>query len=84
VTDASPLITYNNLYTNVLNLELGVPTLGVTAENNWWGSSDVDTIAASIWDGVDDPALGLVDFEPYAMDPFDLDVPEQEAGFSRE
>jgi parallel beta-helix repeat protein len=76
VTDASPLITYNNLYTNVLNLELNASTLGVTAENNWWGSSDDNTIAASILDGVDDPALGFVDFEPYAIDPFDLDVPE--------
>lgn len=76
VTDASPRITYNNLYTNVLNLELTSSTLGVTAEHNWWGSCDVNAIAASIWDGVDDPALGLVDFEPYATDPFDLDVPQ--------
>jgi hypothetical protein len=83
VTDASPLIAYNNLYTNMLNLQLEASTLGVTAENNWWGSADADAIAASIWDGVDDPALGFVDFEPYATGPFDLDVPEWEAGFSR-
>jgi hypothetical protein len=75
VTDASPLIAYNNLCTNGLNLQLEASTLGVTAENNWWGSADVDTIAASIWDGGDDPALGFVDFEPYATDPFDLEVP---------
>jgi parallel beta-helix repeat protein len=84
VTDASPLIAYNNLYTNTFNLQLEASTLGVTAENNWWGSADADAIAASIWDGVDDPALGFVDFEPYALDPCDLDVPEYEAGFSRE
>jgi hypothetical protein len=25
--------------------------------------------------GEHDPALGLVDYEPYALQPFDLDVP---------
>jgi hypothetical protein len=47
----------------------------MSAEGNWWGSSDAATIDQSIWDGKDDPALGLVDYEPYALQPFALDVP---------
>jgi parallel beta-helix repeat protein len=76
VTDAFPLITYNNLSANLFNLQLEGSALGVTAKNNWWGSSEIETIKDSIWDGSDDPALGLVDFEPYAMDAFELDIPE--------
>jgi hypothetical protein len=75
-TDASPIITNNNMYANVWNIELEASVRGVTAENNWWGSADTATIAGSILDGNDDPTLGFVDFEPYAMEAFDLDVPE--------
>ena len=56
----------------------GGSTTTIDLTRNWWGSTDVKTIEASIWDGTDDPALGSVDFEPYAMEPFDLDVPEYE------
>ena len=44
--------------------------------NNWWGSTVTETIEGLIWDGKDDAALGIVDYEPYALDAFDLDVPE--------
>jgi hypothetical protein len=75
-TDASPIITNNNMYANVWNIQLEDSERGVTAENNWWGSADSAAIAESILDGNDDPALGHVDFEPYAIDAFELDVPD--------
>jgi hypothetical protein len=76
VAGASPIITNNNMHANVWNMELQVSERGVTAEDNWWGSADAAMIAQSILDGNDDPTLGLVDFEPYATQAFDLDIPE--------
>jgi hypothetical protein len=76
VTDASPLITYNNMESNLFNIHLEKSLLGVFAENNWWGSSEVGTIEALIWDGKDDPTLGFVDYVPYAANAFNLDVPQ--------
>jgi hypothetical protein len=78
VTEASPLITHNNLHANVWNVQLEDSERGVTAENNYWGSARPDVIGQTIWDGHDDPSLGLVDFEPYAWQPFDLNLPEYE------
>jgi hypothetical protein len=78
VMDASPLITYNNMNSHLFNLNLEGSVLGVVAENNWWGSTEIGTIEESIWDGKDDPGLGLVDYVPYAEDPFNLDAPEVE------
>jgi hypothetical protein len=78
VTEASPLITHNNLHANVWNLELEGSERGVEAENNYWGSAKPQVIDQTIWDGNDDPSLGLVDFEPYSWAPFNLDVPEYE------
>jgi parallel beta-helix repeat protein len=76
ITDASPIITNNNMYDNLMNLQIEGFGGDVVAENNWWGSADSAAIQESILDGGDDPALGVIDFEPYAMEPFDLDVPE--------
>jgi hypothetical protein len=78
VTDGAPLITENNIHANGWNLQLEDSERGVTAENNYWGSARPDVIGQTIWDGHDDPSLGLVDFEPYAWQPFDLDLPEYE------
>jgi hypothetical protein len=63
---------------HLFNLNLEGSVLGVVAENNWWGSTEIGTIEESIWDGKDDPGLGLVDYVPYAEDPFNLDAPEVE------
>ena len=78
VTNASPIIMNNNIYANLSNMELEGSELGVTAENNWWGSTDIETIEELILDGKDNPSLGVIDFEPYATAAFALDVPEYE------
>jgi hypothetical protein len=76
VTDASPTVANNNLYDNVFNFQMEGGTQDAVATNNWWGSADPGVIADSILDGRDDPALGIVEFEPYAQEPFDLDIPD--------
>jgi hypothetical protein len=38
------------------------------------GSADIETIEELILDGKDDPTLGVVDFEQYAMEAFGLNV----------
>ena len=37
----------------------------ITAPNNYWGTTDEDTISQSIYDGKDDSNLGLVTFTPF-------------------
>ncbi len=39
-------------------------TADIMAENNIWDSEDYGEIAATIFDGNDDPAYGIVDFDP--------------------
>jgi hypothetical protein len=78
ITDASPLITQNNLYANLFNLQLEGGSQDVSAEDNWWGSSDPEAIGETIFDWNDDASLGVVDFEPYSDQAFDLDVPDYE------
>ena len=76
VTDASPTVANNNLYDNVFNFQMEGGSQDAVATNNWWGSADPGAIADSILDGRDDPSLGIVEFEPYAREPFDLEFPE--------
>ena len=37
----------------------------VNAENNWWGTTDGNTIESLIWHFIDDSSLGVVDYTPY-------------------
>jgi hypothetical protein len=60
----------------VWNLQLEQSMRGVTAESNWWGSADPIAIGQTILDGNDEAGLGLVDFQPFAGQAFDLDVPQ--------
>jgi hypothetical protein len=40
-------------------------TADIMAENNFWDSNDPPEIAETIYDGIDDPAYGIVDFDPF-------------------
>lgn len=71
---ASPEISYNQL-TNVpfntedivLEVEIG-HSAKITAENNWWGTTDADEIEAIILDRSDSNARGDVDYVPFLSD----------------
>jgi parallel beta-helix repeat protein len=75
VTEGSPTIKNNNFVDNEFHIQLEAGTGRVIAESNWWGSSDRQAIEDAIFDHEDDPALGLVDFDPFTDGPYDLDVP---------
>jgi parallel beta-helix repeat protein len=40
-------------------------SLPIFAENNWWGTDNPDSVEARIVHQVDNPAYGLVDFDPF-------------------
>lgn len=40
-------------------------SLTIKAENNWWGTEHPDSIEARIVHQIDNPAYGLVDFDPF-------------------
>jgi len=46
-----------------------VPHEVMDLTNNWWGTSDPDSIAAWIRDGVDDPQFPIVQYDPFALQP---------------
>jgi hypothetical protein len=46
-------------------VEMKGPTANVNAEHNNWGLCSLDEIEQEIYHQVDDPAQGLVDFEPF-------------------
>jgi Right handed beta helix region len=63
-------ITSNNIYGNTqYNLKLSSSDnqtkLDVNVTNNYWGTGNQDTIAESIYDGIDDSNLGMATFKPF-------------------
>jgi parallel beta-helix repeat protein len=73
---SSASVTGNNIFDNAMNVGLGRSNHNMTAENNWWGTTDSSAIEALIHDGNDESGLGIVDFEPYALEPFVLETPK--------
>jgi parallel beta-helix repeat protein len=73
---SSASLTGNNIYDNAMNVGLGRSNQNLNAENNWWGVTDSSTIEKLVQDGKDESGLGIVNFEPYAMEPFILDSPK--------
>jgi hypothetical protein len=66
------LISGNNIYNNTVNLKLE-NTASINCSNNWWGTSDQQAIAQTIYDFKDDFTLGTATFVPF------LTVPNPEA-----
>ncbi len=42
-----------------------------SAEYNYWGTNSATIISESIYDYYDNPSYGIVDFEPYLIEPFE-------------
>jgi hypothetical protein len=63
--EGNSFVGYNSIYNNTeYNLVINVSET-VKAENNYWGTRYEDIIQDYIYDGRDDPALGIVDYNPY-------------------
>jgi hypothetical protein len=66
---ATPTILNNNIYANTnYNIYLAVSN-NVSATNNWWGTTDKQTISQKIYDNKNDFNLGKVNFEPFLTAP---------------
>jgi predicted outer membrane repeat protein len=68
-----PVFQWNNLYENAdYDLYNDTPqgSADLNAEVNWWGTADPALIMAHIWDWFDNPALGLVDYDPWLTSHF--------------
>ncbi len=55
----------NEFFTGEIFSVYNASALYVMAENNYWGSDDPEIIDITIIDGNDNPAYGIVDYEPY-------------------
>lgn len=71
----APLINNNSIYENaqynlhVINAPSPTANVVINAENNWWGSTDLEEIAASIIDRADNPVLAIADYDPILRGP---------------
>jgi parallel beta-helix repeat protein len=72
ITSSKPVINYNNIYANgglnlmMVKLKTEDKSLSINAKNNWWGMSDLESIAKKIQDKQDKADLGEVDFDPFS------------------
>jgi len=59
-------IYYNGRNDSTFDFYYNVTTTDtLKAENNFWGTTNQDSIGLHIWDRVDFPTLGVIDFSPY-------------------
>ena len=64
-------ISSNNIYNNSYNVyvESSGTQKSIDLTNNWWGTTNPSTIAASIYDNADNPILAKVDYVPFLTEP---------------
>jgi len=72
LTSSQPLINFNNIYANggynlsMVKLKTEDKSLPINAKNNWWGTSDLESISEKIQDIQDKMDLGKVDIDPFS------------------
>jgi len=62
---ARPKINNNEIHSNSVNIEAGLDTTTIDAKNNWWGTTVVSDIAASINDYTDYERLRVIDYSGF-------------------
>ncbi|KPL07001.1 hypothetical protein AMJ86_06285 [bacterium SM23_57] len=66
---ATPTAHFNNFITNDKGAWTQLSPNDVDASQNWWGTTDEDSVANLIFDQLDDSTLGLVQFDPILTSP---------------
>jgi len=72
-----PTFSYNNLTPNTglgLICGNGSSSEPIDARYNYWGSEIEGVVKAMIWDNLDDPAKGLVNYSPFLTSPVEPDA----------
>ena len=64
VTTTNNKIEFNNIYNNNIYVVYNDQANNVTAENNWWGTTNTTKMINSIYDYYDDNTKGVVDYCP--------------------
>ncbi|MBM3242075.1 T9SS type A sorting domain-containing protein [Candidatus Poribacteria bacterium] len=65
----SPAFNYNDVYNNTGFELINGSSATFDASNCYWGTTKEAVVKAEIWDGLDDPALGLVTYKPFSLTP---------------
>jgi hypothetical protein len=74
VESVPPVIRFNNIEANTDSISL-LTNLNVDAKNNWWGTTNIQTIKESIHDFKNDFNLGTVTIDPILTSRNDEAVP---------
>jgi parallel beta-helix repeat protein len=69
--DGNNFIVDNGIGENRYNFYNNTP-LAQMAQNNFWGANTAEGVEATIYHQVDDPALGLVNFDPFIVEIVDV------------
>ncbi|MBU3927511.1 MAG: T9SS type A sorting domain-containing protein [Bacteroidetes bacterium] len=64
-------IDFTNMENNVLYNIQNLSTANISANNNWWGTTDLTAIANEIYDYYDNINYGVVNFSNYLYNNFD-------------
>ncbi len=64
----SGIISNNNIVGNTVS-SIDATTANINAANNWWGTTDTQTINQTIYDSKVDSRLGTISFIPFLTEP---------------
>ena len=67
--NSTPLINYNDIYDNYVYNYRNDSANNQDATCNWWGTTNPSIIELKIYDELDDPSKGRVDYVPYLSGP---------------
>lgn len=75
IDGSTPIITNNNIFDNQNNVYLASYKYDLDVTNNWWGTTNTQTISQTMYDFKNDFNLGKVNFTPILTGPNPQAVP---------
>lgn len=73
--NASIIFHYNNIHNNTPHDARNGGEIDINVSNNWWGTTEPETIGQNIFDYYDDFNKGKLNYTPFLADP-DPDAPD--------